>query len=157
VRTIVHIRRAGPDDANRIAELHRASIQTLCADAYTPDQIAGWIEPLTPGRYLSGMAQFEFFVAETDRVIGFCILSTDESELYAIYFDPETTGNGYGRMLMRYAEDVARTRGVTELKLKSTLNAVGFYGRCGYRKVGDTSHTSPTGLQLPCVEMVKSL
>ncbi len=153
----IHIRRAEPADADRIAELHRASIQELCGQSYSAEQITGWIEPLVPERYLPAMDEFDFLVAETDRVIGFCILNTEISELLAIYFDPGSAGHGYGRELLRFAESLARVRGVTELKLKSTLNAVGFYAACGYTRVRDSVHTGSTGLELPCVEMVRNL
>lgn len=153
----MRIRRARYADADRICSLHRASIQELCGRSYSAEQIAGWIEPLVPERYHAGMERFDFFVAETDRVIGFCILNTTESELLAIYFDPVAAGHGHGRMLMRYVEEVARGKGVTELKLKSTLNAVGFYAACGYRRIQDSVHISGTGLELPCVEMVRIL
>lgn len=151
------IRRARPEDAVRIHELHTASIRRLCGQAYRPDQVAQWISPLSPERYLCAMDQFDFHVGETDRVIGFTILSPVQRELYAMYLDPDETGKGYGRKLMDHAEVLARAHGLTALKLKSTLNAEGFYSACGFEKVKDTIHVNPLGLELPCVEMVKLL
>ena len=153
----MNIRRASQDDAPEICTLHKASIRQLCSTAYAPEQIAAWTEPLTPDRYPPAMQQLEFFVAEEDRVLGFFILDLEGAELNAIYLHPDAAGRGVGRRLVEFAEDLARERSLTELKLKSTLNAVGFYEACGFRRVRESIHTHPAGVELLCVEMTKTL
>jgi len=154
---MMFIRRALPEDIDRIHELHTASIRRLCGQAYRRDKVDQWVAPLTPERYLNAMEQFDFHVGEAERVIGFTIFSPVQCELYAMYLDPDETGKGYGRKLMDHVELLARAHGVITLKLKSTLNAEGFYTACGFEKVRDTIHINPMGLELPCVEMIKLL
>jgi GNAT superfamily N-acetyltransferase len=154
---MLRIRKASPDDVEEICRLHKASIRQLCSSAYTPEQIAAWTKPLTPDRYLSAMRQFEFFVALDDGILGFFILNLKGAELNAIYLHPDAVGRGVGRRLFGYAESIAQDKSVSGLKLKSTLNAVGFYEACGFRRVRDSVHTNPAGVDLPCVEMTKIL
>ena len=152
------IRRAVPEDAEAICALHRASIRELCAVSYTPAQIEAWVKPLEPLRYHPAMDKFEFHVAETGgEVVGFSILDPEGAELNAVYLHPAHVGRGYGRRLVGHSERLAREKSIVELKLKSTLNAVGFYEACGYERLGDGIHTNPMGLELPCVEMRKKL
>jgi GNAT superfamily N-acetyltransferase len=103
------------------------------------------------------MEQFDFFVAEEELVIGFFILNVDGAELNALYLDPAAAGRGVGRQLLEYAERLARRKSVTHLKVVSTLNAVGFYEVCGYRRLDNSIHTNPFGLELACVEMHRKL
>jgi GNAT superfamily N-acetyltransferase len=37
---------------------------------------------------------------------------------------------------LRFAEELARKRGIRELRVSASLTAVGFYERLGYRRVG---------------------
>ena len=59
--------------------------------------------------------------------------------------------------MVEQAERLARIRNVPELKLKSTLNAVGFYEVCGFARVRESVHVNPAGVELPCIEMIKTL
>jgi GNAT superfamily N-acetyltransferase len=154
---MLNIRRASHDDAQEICMLHKASIRQLCGAVYLPEQIVAWTEPLTPDRYLPAMREFEFFVAEEDRVVGFVILNLTAAELNAIYLPPDPEGRGVGRRLFEFAEGLARDNALAELKLKSTLNAVGFYEACGFQRVRESIHANSAGVELPCVEMSKAL
>jgi len=154
---MLSIRRASEDDAQEICTLHRASIRQLCGSAYSPEQIAGWIKPLTPDRYLPAMEQLEFYVAEEEELLGFVILNLESAELNAIYIKPNAVGRGIGKRLFRFAERLAIDNSLKELRLKSTLTAVGFYESCGFSLVRESTHTSPSGVDLPCMEMTKVL
>jgi GNAT superfamily N-acetyltransferase len=103
------------------------------------------------------MSQFEFFVAEGDGILGFFILDLGGGELNALYLRPDAVGRGVGRRLFEHAEHLARVGNVLELKLKSTLNAVGFYEVCGFTRVRESVHVIPARVELPCIEMIKTL
>ena len=154
---MVNIRRATPEDANRICELHRSSIRQLCGASYSAGQIASWTEALQPERYLPAMEKFDFFVAEVGEVVGFCIVDPDGAELNALYVDPGFSGQGVGSALLEHAERVARSHSVARLRVKSTLNAVTFYASHGFRRVRRALHVNPAGLELECVVMTKTL
>ena len=48
---------------------------------------------------------------------------------------------GHGRVLLRLAEDFAKSEGCTEVRSNAAVEAVGFYERCGYTR--DLSAPAP--------------
>jgi predicted GNAT family N-acyltransferase len=46
-------------------------------------------------------------------------------------------GKGIGRALMQFAENLARDHGFRKITMHARSNAVGFYEKLGYQKVGD--------------------
>ncbi len=157
VRPAATIRRATPADAEQITLVHVASIRTLCAKDYTPEQIDAWAGWKSPDQYRAAMAAGElFFVAEIDgRVVGFSVLFGHEVK--AVYLHPDHVGRGIGRQLLEAVEAEARSAGVPELKLTSTLTSVRFYESCGYTKGDLHQHPLTGGVTLSCVHFSKRL
>jgi N-acetylglutamate synthase-like GNAT family acetyltransferase len=62
-------------------------------------------------------------------------------------------GKGIGRVLMQFAENIARDRGFKKLVMHSRKTAVGFYEKLGYRINGKEF----TEVTLPHFEMEKDL
>ena len=151
------IRRGTPADAEQITPVHVASIRTLCAKDYTPQQIDAWAGWKTPDKYGAAMAAGEvFFVAEIDGcVVGFSVLHGDEVK--AVYLHPDHVGRGIGRRLLSAVETEARGNGIDELHLTSTLTSVGFYESCGYAKGAVHQHPVSGGVMLTCVKFTKRL
>jgi putative acetyltransferase len=151
------IRRARDEDAIKLRNVHVASIRTLCADEYTPEQIAAWIENIRPAGYRRAMADGELmFVAERrPRIMGFSSLLEDE--VRAVYVHPCFARQGVGSMLLRAVEEEAQARGIAALRLDASLTAVPFYRSHGYQERGAARHWLPTGDPLPCVRMAKRL
>lgn len=46
-------------------------------------------------------------------------------------------GKGIGKALMQFAENLARDRGYKKITMHARKNAVGFYEKIGYEKIGD--------------------
>ena len=154
----VLVRRATPNDAEAITPVHVASIRTLCAKDYTPQQIDAWAGWKSPEKYREAMeAGEQFFVADVDgRVVGFSVLHGEEVK--AVYLHPDHVGCGIGRRLLQAVEHEAAARGVAELHLTSTLTSVGFYESSGYQNDGPTTHPmADSGLALECVKFTKRL
>jgi putative acetyltransferase len=157
MKTPAIIRRATPADAEQITPVHVASIRTLCAKDYTPEQIDAWAGWKSPDKYRAAMAAGEvFFVAEVEgRVVGFSVLHGDEVK--AVYLHPDHVGGGIGRKLLEAVEAEARASGVAALHLTSTLTSVGFYEACGYTKGPEHQHPVTGGVLLTCVKFAKRL
>jgi putative acetyltransferase len=151
------IRRATLEDAVAITPVHVASIRTLCAKDYTPQQIDAWAGWKSPDEYCAAMDAGEvFFVAEVNgNIVGFSVLFGDEVK--AVYVHPDHVGCGVGRRLLEAVEAEARSRGIRELKLTSTLTSLEFYESCGYTKGDLHQHPVTGGVLLPCVHFTKWL
>jgi GNAT superfamily N-acetyltransferase len=152
----IAIRKATPEDAAAIFALHEASIRAGCAGHYTPAQIDAWSGGLDVERYREAMRRLEFLVAEeAGGIVGFSVVDVAGGELHALYVAPGSTGRGLGRALLGAAERIAAACGLRSLRVKSTLNAEGFYARRGYVRLGAGVNRSPTGVDLPCVDMLR--
>ena len=79
-------------------------------------------------------------VAQSEgRVVGILVLVPMEDHLLVenVAVDPAAQGSGLGRRLMAHAEDEARTRGLSELRLytnEKMVENVAWYPRLGYRE-----------------------
>ena len=66
------LRNARPADAQRIHELHTASVRGLCMGHYSQEVIDGWLQNRSPQGYLPGIEKGQTFVAEDGgTILGF--------------------------------------------------------------------------------------
>lgn len=151
------IRRAEPKDARAIRDVHVASIRGLCAKAYSRTQIRAWSAGRTPERYRKPILEGkeDILVGEAGgRIAGFVAL--DRARVHILYVHPRFAGKGVGHALMRRVETLARRRGLKRLTLDSTLNAVPFYERGGFKRIRRDSHVV-NRVRIACVRMTKPL
>jgi putative acetyltransferase len=150
------VRRAVPEDAVAICDLHEASVRSLCAGVYSPEQIEAWLAPRLADDYRQAMTvggEMMFVGQCARRIVGFA--SVKASMLMGLYVDPDS-GRGAGRILLQAVEAYARSSSVAVLSLQATLNAVPFYERRGF-SLGRPGTVLRGGLELPVVEMSKTL
>ena len=57
------------------------------------------------------------------------------NEVRTFYVNSTYHGKGVGRKLMENVEKIAKKRGIKKLIVKSSLYAVGFYEKMGFKKV----------------------
>jgi putative acetyltransferase len=99
-----------------------------------------------------------FLVAvAADVVVGFGQLDGVTGEVEAIYVRPSAARSGVGSRLLSELEHVARDLGLGELFLDSSLNAVPFYTRAGFRGVERRTHRLEPDGAIACVRMLKTL
>jgi putative acetyltransferase len=145
-------------DTKKISQTHRASIQKLCKNHYSAENIEKWTSILVPKIYENAIKEKILIVAEEKNIVlGFGILDINNSELCAIYVDPEQTRKGIAKKLLFKLESIALEKNVNRLSLCSTINALGFYKHHDYIEDGKTFHQLPNGTKLECVKMYKKL
>lgn len=150
----ISIRLAAEADAERLHALHTASVRELCRDCYTADIINGWLLNRSADIYRPIIERGDIFVAvDGERVVGFG--EAVPGEIRAIYVDPAETRKGVSTMLMRHAMRVAGDIAHGTIVLMSSLNAVAFYERFGFRV---TAHTvfPRNEVLVPVAEMIYS-
>jgi GNAT superfamily N-acetyltransferase len=149
--TTFRIRQAGPADATRLHELHTMSVRTLCRGHYSPDVIDGWLLNRRPEGYLKPLERGDIFVVERGAdVIGFG--EAVRGVIIAVYVDPGAVMIGVGSAIMRHALEVARRDHNGPIRLESTLNAVLFYERFGFREV-ERSSVARGNVTVPVIVM----
>lgn len=77
---------------------------------------------------------------EDDQMLGCCMLVEEGIEtvrLRQMAVKNDLQGKGIGKALMQFAENLARDRGYKKITMHARKNALGFYEKMGYRKVGE--------------------
>lgn len=152
------IRRAVPEDAPAIYDVHLSAITNVCALAYSPEEIAGWIAGKSAPGYLPSIETHDFFVATVaGRVVGFSEFDPETHEVSAVYVHPDYLRRGIGATLLNEIEAAARARSVRSLHLHSTITAMRFYEACGYSFDHMTILRLHGGAKLRCAMMRKEL
>jgi putative acetyltransferase len=150
------IRRAKSEDNDAIGRVHLRAIKEICASRYTSEEIEAWAQPRKPNHYVESISNNEFYVAEENgAVVGFGTLNQELGEIEAVYVLPEVVRRGIGLRILRKLEERARELGVKSLRLNSSLNAVPFYKRAGYKPQGESKHRLSSGVEVGCVLMTK--
>jgi GNAT superfamily N-acetyltransferase len=136
--------------------MHVESIRVVCSADYSPQQIEAWAGPKRPQDYIDYMLQgVAMFVAESGgEIVAFASLAGDEVK--AVYVSPRTQRMGIGRALLATLEREAIHRGITTIKLESTITAQGFYESQGFAQIAPTVHRM-CGVDVPCIAMIKEL
>jgi ribosomal protein S18 acetylase RimI-like enzyme len=138
-------------DAPRIHELHTASVRALCAGHYPQDIIDGWLQNRSPQGYIPGIDIGHTFVVED----GGAILGFGEAapgSVIAVFVQPSAACRGIGTALTEHALQLAQRGHSGPVRVESTLNAVAFYRRFGFREKERTTVTRDQ-VQVPIVVM----
>jgi ribosomal protein S18 acetylase RimI-like enzyme len=77
---------------------------------------------------------------EDDQMLGCCMLVEEAPgtvRLRQMAVVNDLQGKGIGKALMQFAENLARDRGFRKITMHARKNAIGFYEKMGYRKIGE--------------------
>ncbi|CAI8806547.1 GNAT family N-acetyltransferase [Pseudomonas serboccidentalis] len=151
------IRRATPDEAQIAFDIRRLAIRHQCIGAYSQQQMLDWTKGAAEDGYDTLMAKHFYLVCIEGEPVATGMLDLEQREIGAIFIHPDFMQRGLGKRVLFFLEDLSRDLGLAEVCLDATLNAADFYRRCGYVGEGSAIYQSPSGLQLACVPMVKTL
>ena len=152
------IRKAQQEDKEPIWRVHVKAIRETCVSHYSQEVIRIWAERLQPEKYAEAIRSNEFFVAEENgAVIGFGELDQASGEIQGLYVSPDVASRGVGQKLLRALEERARAYGLQSLHLTSSLNAVSFYERAGFKSLEMMTKTLSPGVERASVRMLKEL
>ena len=155
---MLKIRRARQEDCDSIAGVHAAAVSGIRTALYTPEEIQAWAVPKKPESYKDSIRNKEFFVAEdSGAILGFGVLNQELAEVEAVYVTPEAGRHGIGLEILRKLEERAKDRGLRQLRLNASLNAVPFYEQAGYVAQEASKYRLLTGVEIACVPMIKTL
>jgi len=153
-------RRAKPGDGEAVWKVHSTAVREMCRTHYTDEQIKAWVDAFSPAEYEFCINSKEkmLLVAEQDgEIVGYGQLDVEAGQIDALFISPTHAGSGIGSSLLSRLEAAALELGFDTIGLTSALNALGFYERLGYTAQGETLHTFPGGVRVPCIRMTKQL
>lgn len=142
---------------DKIIELSCDSIDFFCSKNYSSEQIKIWKDRLIPDIFAeiaSNMEDYYGIVAVSgEQICGVCFLDLKHSKVKALYVHPDFFGQNVGKKLMVKIEEIAQSKGLEELCLDASHNAIAFYERVGYKKISTTFCTVP---EVPSIKMQKN-
>lgn len=154
----MQVRRATVADRDGIYDVHVTAVRVTCATHYAPHEIEGWAGTKRSESYAPPFDTCDIFVAvEDNRVIGFSQINPAMYEVEAVYVHPAHGRRGIGRALLQQVEHAAFARGLRELRLAASLNAVAFYTSCGFIAHAEANYRLSSGITIRCVPMTKTL
>ncbi|NVZ23644.1 GNAT family N-acetyltransferase [Pseudomonas costantinii] len=148
------IRPATLKDAESIFEVHKNSVENLCNDDYSPEQIAMWLDGRSPETYREAITAGNLWLAHTDRLQGF--IEIDGHEVSKLFIRGDAAGQGIGARLLNEALQRIKTAGHAKAYLEATLTAEKFYAAFGFRKVGEGTFSrgnSPVSIEIIKMEL----
>jgi len=156
----VNIRPYRDDDARAFAEIHYDAVHTLGREHYSQETLDAWSTPINETRlqHIKDTANQEIrIIAEIDgKAIGLGCVVPEKSELRACYVASNFAGKGVGGEIMNALETIAVNGGAKILSLDSSLNAVHFYEKRGYRLIEKATHELRVGVLIDCYKMKKT-
>jgi GNAT superfamily N-acetyltransferase len=166
---VAEIRRAGPQDARRIAEIHVASwraaykglVQDEVLDGLSVERREdGWKKRLSEASSRGSVLA----AVEEGRVVGFASAGPPQEEddagngstgeLYAIYLEPRAWGRGIGRALLAETASRLRADGFADAILwvvEGNDRTRRFYELAGWRADGGYKTECMPGVDAPAV------
>jgi len=161
---LFNIRPSTPDDAEGILHVHHSAVHETAKKDYSELILNVWSGPVDAQRIAAHRTKMETdksiisFVAVDDlgKVLGFGELVPPET-LGAIYVAAPAGRRGVASALFKTLEAKARELGMKVLRMDSSLTAVPFYVRHGFREVKRGTHGLADCLMMACVNMEKRL
>jgi len=151
------IRKAAPSDRDAVWNLFLSSVLTLLGTHYEQAEVLAFANSIEPESFGASIQEAFSLVAEDDgKIVAFGQFDAAASEVISLYVAPGCTGRGIGREILGLIEEMAKESGSGWMQLASTLNAVGFFEKQGYKQARMEALHLPDGSTLPRIRMSRS-
>lgn len=118
----------GSKDYQKMVDMRFNILRKPLGLEFLPDELAREKEDVLIGCF------------EEDKLEGCCLLTKLDAQTVKLRQMAVTSGlqgKGIGRVLLIFAENIARDRGYKKITMNARKNAIGFYEKLGYNVVGD--------------------
>jgi putative acetyltransferase len=146
--------RAGtPEDGAAMLSIHTRAIELVAVREYGEEMARSWSHGLTAEGYARSMVDGEIFELAVcnSRVIGFCGYKNDE--VCGLYVDPDFGRRGIASSLLERVLQTMRGQGHQRIIVDSSITAVPFYRRHGFRVVRERTRMTRGGMEVPTADM----
>ena len=131
----ISVREFEPKDAVAVSDVIRQAMRVTNSKDYSMEILAPLIEYYSPEKVLLLGKERICLVAEIDsQIVGTAAL--EKSELCTFFVRPDFQGKGIGSLLLKAIENIAAENKIKKIEFSSSLSAVSFYEKMGYRKNG---------------------
>jgi GNAT superfamily N-acetyltransferase len=131
------IRPIDSSDYERVSELISRCLTQVNIRDYGQEHIAKMLPTFASSNLADWFKGAEpFVVVSAGELVATGTLR--DHEIQTVFVDPSKHGMGYGKLLMKYLEDIAKSRGIAEITLRSSLTSKAFYESLHYQAQGNT-------------------
>ena len=149
------IRQAGLADLAFVKEVSRQTIQSIYPHYYPRGAVDYFLAHHSEENIMSDIEARSVFILERDKSpVGTVTLKG--AEICRLFVFPEHQGNGYGRMLLDFSEEVIAKKH-ERVHLAASLPSKGIYIKRGYREIESHSILTENGDYLCYDVMEKKL
>ena len=132
----ITLRKFEQRDAAAISMLIRDNLIKINCMDYPEDIIRNMCELFTEKHILRLSNKRRIYVAVDDDVI-VGTASIEDNTICTVFVDTFYHRNGIGRKLVQLMEEIAANKGLSVVKVSSSLTSQGFYEKLGYKVVGE--------------------
>ena len=130
----MRIRRFQETDARKVVNIIRRALLEVNSRDYPLSMLKAMCKRFTPTSIKEKAKTGHTYVAvESNEVVGTARLK--ENTISTLFILPTKMGRGIGRRLMEQVEKKAKEDGYSFIQVPSSLTAVSFYRKMGYKKV----------------------
>lgn len=141
-----------PEEAGAVSRVIAAAIRAGLPTHYPPAVVEALASANSPEAVLAhAPKQTDYVCLDAGRLVA--MLGLKRNEIGHLYVDPACKGRGLGRRLVAFAADSFRAAGHDHMIVLASLNARGFYARCGFREERTGQFDLAPGLPLTYVRM----
>lgn len=129
----MRIREYANKDAEEVSALVVKNLLEVNTKDYSHDLMAELVDCFSPDAMDASALEKEVFVGvEGERIVATAAL-VDDGWIHDVFVDTQWHGRGMGSAIVTYLEFLAKSRGYRVVKLPSSITAVGFYEKLGYK------------------------
>ena len=125
------IRTYQASDAGQLAEMVKRCLLQVNSRDYSSQIIDRLCLYYSPERFIELSSRRQIYIASSGiSVLG--TVSREDNHVYTMFVEPDWTGHGIGRKLMRHIEGLAAQEGHGNMETDASITAHNFYQRLGY-------------------------
>ena len=135
------IRQIGERDLRRVSALIQNTLLVSNLVDYDLETIGNLLSAFSPPQLRSLARKRRIYLYEEGGVV-LGTIGLEGCRVYNLFVAPDRQGSGVGGELLDFVEQRARLEGCDTITLDSSLTAVSFYERKGYRRTGEQASRS---------------
>ena len=126
-------------DLERVSALIQNTLLVSNLADYDLETVGNLQGSFTPDQLRSLSRKRSIYVFEQAGLL-LGTIGLEGDKVYNFFVSPDRQGSGIGSELLEYVENRARAEGRRKLNVDSSLTAVSFYRRKGYRRTGEQNN-----------------
>jgi GNAT superfamily N-acetyltransferase len=135
------IRLIEAQDLQRVSALIQNTLLISNLSDYDLEIIGNLIDAFSPDQLRALAGKRRIYIYEEEGVL-LGTIGLEDGKVYNFFVSPDRQGSGVGGELLDFVEKKARAEGRRKLTVDSSLTAVSFYRRKGYRRTGEQNNRS---------------